>query len=383
MSSPTKGKNNLNQGVAGVVSLGNIGSELFRVISVLRWKHSRDNITQFYLLVAMYKSHVEAEIRSNATKGGAVGKYAALKPKVDSLKEKMKHIQREETEEDAKKFSELVLEEMRELITKEAKIQPEKDRNFKDHWDKAETNKQKFLEKASKEKSDSRSSLSSKQGHPITLNIRINVGLPGSVLGKPWERQLTFPHYFRDSYLSALVPYALARDQSQAPERSPGPGGRPLPVIKRQPMDALYVRSLDGQRRARWNPIDRGHKMTVKQYERLTRQDPTAEVRFISCRIRFVLLTVYTAGKNIERVVDLDRDQKQLLRILESQALGDNGSIHSTQTRRPRGRGPKNEGDPATGVRRDLARTLKPQTCLFILGEDPFAPIPEDPVNKG
>lgn len=114
---------------------------------------------------------------------------------------------------------------------------------------------------------------------------------------------LAFPHYFRDSYLSALVPYALARDQSQAPERSPGPGGRPLPVIKRQPMDALYVRSVDEQRRARWNPIDRGHKMTVKQYERLTRHDPSAEVRFISCRIRFILLTVHTAGKNIERVI--------------------------------------------------------------------------------
>lgn len=78
MSSPTKGKHNLNQGVAGVVSLGNIGNELFRVISVLRWKHSRDNITQFYLLVAMYKSHLDAENRSNASKGGAVGKYAAL-----------------------------------------------------------------------------------------------------------------------------------------------------------------------------------------------------------------------------------------------------------------------------------------------------------------
>lgn len=34
----------------------------------------------------------------------------------------MKHIQREETEDDAKKFSELVLEEMRELVTKEAKV---------------------------------------------------------------------------------------------------------------------------------------------------------------------------------------------------------------------------------------------------------------------
>ncbi|KAG9042831.1 hypothetical protein FS837_010323 [Tulasnella sp. UAMH 9824] len=303
MSSPTKGKHNINQALAGVGGLGNIGNELFRVISVLRWKHSRDNITQFYLLVAMYKSHLDAESRSNASKGGAVGKYAGLKPKVESLKEKMKHIQREESEEDAKRFSELVLEEMRELVTKDAKIQPEKDRFLKEHWDKAEANKQKFLEKASKEKSDSRSSFSSRQGSPITLNIRINVGRPGSVLAKPWERQLTFPHYFRDSYLSALVPYALARDQSQDPQRSPGSGARPLPAIKRQPMDALYIRSVDGQRRARWSPIDRGHKMTVKQYERLTRNDPTAEVRFISCRIRFVLLTVHTAGKNIERVI--------------------------------------------------------------------------------
>ncbi|KIO31333.1 hypothetical protein M407DRAFT_19708 [Tulasnella calospora MUT 4182] len=305
------------------------------------------------------------------------------KEKVDSLKEKMKQIQREETEEDAKSFSELVLEEMRELVTKEAKLEPEKERFFKDHWDKAEANKQKFLEKAAKEKGSSRSSFSSKQGSPITLNIRINVGDPRSDLSRPWERQLTFPHYFRDSYLSALVPYALARDQSQAPQRSPGPGARPLPVIKRQPMDALYVRSVDGERRARWNLIDRGRKMTVKEYERLTRQDPTAEVRFISCRIRFVVLTVYNAGKNVERVIDIDKDQKQLLRILESQDLRGNGPIHSTQTRRTRGRGPRNEENPETGAGRDLLRTIKPQTCLFILGEDPFAPITEDPMDKG
>ncbi|KAG8902594.1 hypothetical protein FRC01_009531 [Tulasnella sp. 417] len=364
MSSPTKGKHNLNQGVAGVGGLGNIGGELFRVISVLRFKHSRDNITQFYLLVAMYKSHLDAENRSNAkenrsnAKRGGVGKLAALKEKVEGLKEKMKQIQREETEDDAKRFSELVLEEMRELLTKEANVQPEKDRDFKDHWDKAETNKQKFLEKAAKERNNSRSSISSRQGSPITLNIRINVGSPRSDLSKPWQRELTFPHYFHDSYLSALVPYALARDQPQAPQRSPG--GRPLPVIKRQPMDALYVRSVDESQRARWSLIDRGRKMTVKEFERLTRKDPTVE--------------------NVERVIDLDKDQKQLIGILESQVPRHNGSTHS---RHPRGRGLKNDEDPATAVRREVMRTLKPQACLLIVGEDPFAPIPEEPVDKG
>lgn len=44
------------------------------------------------------------------------------KERVDNLKEKMKLIQREESEEDAKRFSELVLAEMEELITKEAQV---------------------------------------------------------------------------------------------------------------------------------------------------------------------------------------------------------------------------------------------------------------------
>lgn len=44
------------------------------------------------------------------------------KERVDNLKEKMKLIQREENEEDAKRFSELVLAEMEELVTKEAQV---------------------------------------------------------------------------------------------------------------------------------------------------------------------------------------------------------------------------------------------------------------------
>lgn len=78
MSYTTKGKHNLNQGVAGVVSLGSLGNELFRVISVLQWKHSRDNVTQFFVLAALYKTYFDAETRSNTGKRAGVGKYAAL-----------------------------------------------------------------------------------------------------------------------------------------------------------------------------------------------------------------------------------------------------------------------------------------------------------------
>ncbi|KAG8973004.1 hypothetical protein FRC05_009420 [Tulasnella sp. 425] len=376
MSYTTKGKHNLNQGVAGVVSLGSLGNELFRVISVVRWKHSRDNVTQFFLLVALYKTYLDAENRANVGKRVAAGKYAPLKERVDNLKEKMKLIQREESEEDAKRFSELVLAEMEELITKEAQLQPDKDRHFKDHWDKAEMNKQKFLEKRSKERSDTGSISSRGGGRPVTLSIRINLGDTRS--------DLTFPHYFRDSYMSALVPYALAHPQLDAPQQTRGKGGkevRPQPPIKRQAMDALYVRLVDENKRARWNLIDRGRKMTVAEFERLTTQDPTVEVRFISCRIRFVLLATYNGNRNFERILDLDRDKKELLQLLESQALRDNGSIHSTGTRRTRGRG-LGHGDNF-GAGQDLIKKIQPQTFLLIQGEDQFAPPPAEPKDTG
>lgn len=106
--------------------------------------------------------------------------------------------------------------------------------------------------------------------------------------------------------MSALVPYALAHPQLDAPQQTRGKGGRearPQPPIKRQAMDALYVRVVDVNKRARWNLIDRGRKMTIAEFERMTTQDPTIEVRFISCRIRFVLLATYNGNQNFERIL--------------------------------------------------------------------------------
>lgn len=89
----------------------------------------------------------------------------------------------------------------RVCLTKDAlfngQLQPDKDRHFKDHWDKAEMNKQKFLEKRSKERSDTGSISSRGGGRPVTLSIRINLGDTRSDLSKPSERQLStnIPHY--------------------------------------------------------------------------------------------------------------------------------------------------------------------------------------------
>lgn len=80
-------------------------------------------------------------------------------------------------------------------------LQPHKDRHFKDHWDRAEMNKQKFLEKRSKERSDSGSISSRGGGRPVTLSIRINLGDTKSDLSRPSERQLStsIPHYITPS----------------------------------------------------------------------------------------------------------------------------------------------------------------------------------------
>lgn len=78
---------------------------------------------------------------------------------------------------------------------------------------------------------------------------------------------------------------------------------------------------------------------------------------------------------------DLDRDKKQLLQLLESQVMRDNGSIHSTGTRRTRGRG-LGHGDNS-GAGQDLIRRIQPQMFLLIQGEDQFAPPPAEPVDTG
>ncbi|KAG9035860.1 hypothetical protein FS837_001809 [Tulasnella sp. UAMH 9824] len=103
------------------------------------------------------------------------------------------------------------------------------------------------------------------QKPPIPLDVRISVGAQELTIIE--ARKLAFPKSFENWALSALVSYGLAhpgrlkqREENDASESSIEP-------IKRQAMDAIYLRTFYSSKKSRtcWIPMDYHVRMTLKQ----------------------------------------------------------------------------------------------------------------------
>lgn len=103
---------------------------------------------------------------------------------------------------------------------------------------------------------------------------------------------------------SSLLSYTLAHPGKLGRNISSPSGNAP---IKRQAMDSIYLRSIDPSNgtRTRWAPIDYHDRMTVKECERKMKNIPTTQIRFISCRTRFVLMAAYDKSKSsvVEKII--------------------------------------------------------------------------------
>lgn len=103
---------------------------------------------------------------------------------------------------------------------------------------------------------------------------------------------IAFPAQFADYSLCPLIFYSLSH---------PGPvTGADIDPFTIQAMDTVYLRFLQSSDNpAIWGPLDPCSPVTLSQYYEKSSQ---AEVRFVRCKIRFLLVSTYHSGTHRERI---------------------------------------------------------------------------------
>ncbi|KIO16873.1 hypothetical protein M407DRAFT_12605 [Tulasnella calospora MUT 4182] len=391
---------NPNRGVAGVGGPLGLALELFRVVSVLRWTRCRDDLIQFFLMVELFDTNANVNTRE------ARAKYHQYTARVREYCETVTNIRETSSEEEALSFMEAARDQMK-VVMENVGLDPRMDRKIRPHWEKAEESKKKYKEIPSPQ---STTTLQNK-GDPICFSIGISFG--ARKLEPDENRELgmiidlfelgpalrvivacnhvpaAFSTLFEDWYLSALLSYTLAH---------PGKLGRKVSSsnhkvpIRRQAMDSIYLRSIDSvnKTRTRWAPIDYHDRMTVKECKTKMKDKPATQIRFISCTTRFVLVAVYDRSKNsvVEKIIDLDKEGKQLREALKRRELLN--IVSSTAAQSVIGKGnerahayfqhddvhtplPEDTGKSVKFDSKKAFKALEPRSCLLLLGPDPFS----------
>ncbi|KIO31338.1 hypothetical protein M407DRAFT_241857 [Tulasnella calospora MUT 4182] len=145
--------------------------------------------------------------------------------------------------------------------------------------------------------------------------------------------------------------------------------------------------------------------MTLEECAAKIEEKPdTTQVRFISCKPRFVVMVAYdeTDSTEVEKIINLETQGKRLKEVLKQRELRDVTSKVAPESTKGKGKG-KNEAkepedesakterdDPACSTKDDdqlrkfdtkaLLRTLEPRSCLLLLGPDP---LPAESGKKG
>lgn len=77
--------------------------------------------------------------------------------------------------------------------------------------------------------------------------------------------------------------------------------------IKRQAMDATYLRTFYSSKKSRtcWIPLDYHVRMTLKECVTKIKDKPETQVRFVSCKPRFVVMAAYdeTDDTEVEKII--------------------------------------------------------------------------------
>ncbi|KAG8985240.1 hypothetical protein FRB90_004868 [Tulasnella sp. 427] len=237
-------------------------------------------------------------------------------------------------------------------------------------------------------------------GLPICLDI--NISLASQDLQPRETRKLAFSKLMENWYLSPLLTYSLAHPGKESTSQEP---------LKRQAMDAIYLRSVDEGRRV-WVPLDFWHKMTVRECVARIKSCPDTEIRFISCKFRFVLVTLNDKASNkaVERIIDLKKDGKILLKVLKGRKMRQSAPTLDVKDKDKTGKdGARQYHELATdptalpitfaaagaAVRmrvdsagrakkfdtKDALRELEPRTWLELYGPDLFATYSAQKVN--
>ncbi|KAG8937774.1 hypothetical protein FRC00_000919 [Tulasnella sp. 408] len=127
-------------------------------------------------------------------------------------------------------------------------------------------------------------------------------------------------------------------------------------------MDTVYLRFLQSSDDpAIWGPLDPCSPVTLSQYYEKSAQ---AEVRFVRCKIRFLLVSTYHSGTHRERIFDLDsfEQRRKLLEVL-IQGLIDTEATPSTPTPAT----PSSAGSESQSLPDGTAfENIMPRTCFVL-----------------
>lgn len=306
-------------------------------------------------------------------------KYDQYVARVKAYRDNINNIKETSSEEEALSFLEAARDQMK-VVMENVGLDPCKDNRIRRHWVKAEENKKKYKEIPSPQ---SVATPHQKKGDPICFSIGVTFG--AKKLDPDENRELVFSTMFESSLLS----YTLAHPGKLGRNISSPSGNAP---IKRQAMDSIYLRSIDPSNgtRTRWAPIDYHDRMTVKECERKMKNIPTTQIRFISCRTRFVLMAAYDKSKSsvVEKIIDLDKEGKQLLEALKRRELRNIVSPTAIQSVTSKGKErahayfqhddipaalPEDAGKAVKFDSKKAFKALEPRSCLLLLGPDPFS----------
>ncbi|KAG8945564.1 hypothetical protein FRC04_000698 [Tulasnella sp. 424] len=343
---------NPSRGLAGVDAPVGLVSELFRIVAKLRWTRCRDNLIQFFLMVELFNTH--ANVKSTEARK----KYGSYKGQVKLYLQSINEIKETNSEEEAVRFMEAARDQMK-VVMEHLGLDPEKDSRIKQHWNQAEVDKAKFKQLSSP---TSTTTTPTKAGPPIRLDVMICDG----------SQELKI---VKTRNLGKLGQIKIM----DSPE-----------AIQRQAMDSIYLMSPDSEyeARTRWAPIDYYDKKTVKQCAE-EMKDPRTQIRYISRKTRFVLVSAYDAEKKsrVEKIFDLDQPPKQLLEVLKLCELSNVASSTALKSVKGKGKGKGKERAHEYTQHNDIDesgvvkwkfdteaafKTLGPRSCLHLFSSDPF-----------
>ncbi|KAG8973007.1 hypothetical protein FRC05_009423 [Tulasnella sp. 425] len=311
----------------------------------------------------------------------AEAKFRPFKDRVNTYRSEVNNLKTVKSEEEASRHVSTLCERMKGVL-KSVGLDASIHKDTKDRYKKAESNKPHF--KAVRAPLPGTNLIMS-QENPISFDVGISAG-PDDI--EPEETHtLAFSPLFEDWPLAPLVSYTVAYP-TKLEELNTSSCSDP---IKCQAWDATYMRTSyeNNEDRACWIPLDYHVRKTVKECADEIQEKPDSQIRFISCAARLVVLASYDEndGNQVEKIVDLDQQESQLLEALRVRELR-NITPRSTPQGRGKGRAGGeeppleenlNEDDQAAVEEerkrfktRVILRTLEPRSSLLLLGPDPF-----------
>ncbi|KIO31312.1 hypothetical protein M407DRAFT_19689 [Tulasnella calospora MUT 4182] len=249
------------------------------------------------------------------------------------------------------------VEFVKELDDPWTQLDPSKDPSIGNYWENAKKKKEVLHPLSS---AAGASTVVPSQNTQIPVWVGVNyLDKPGNPpgLGTSHKRELVFPAIFARFSFANLVAYGLAHPMKPAVQTT-----TPHNPIKVQVMDTLYLRSLTQP--ARWKPIVLHNELTLQGYLDSKSQP---EVRFISSKVRFILVS----SKTLERTYNLDSgsERREMTKSLDQAWLGSDpplGTPSSSESSASSSDGTQS----FPGSRPNWE--YPPRTCIVVVGRRAF-----------